>query len=45
MQKGIDVNKEYGGFLARLEALGNLTENNINLKIANWFIILLFILS
>ena len=43
ISQGAVVNKEYGGFLTRLDAMDRLTNKNQTVKIANWFIILLFV--
>lgn len=42
--KGNVLTENYNGFLARLEAFGQLCQQNKTINITNWFIILLFII-
>lgn len=43
LKEGKQITKNYAGFLARLEALGKLSEKNETIKYSVWFIIFLFI--
>lgn len=44
IERGYEATANYNGFLARLEAMGNLTSKNKHISFANWFIVILFIL-
>jgi hypothetical protein len=44
LKKGYQATEQYNGFLARLEALGSMTERNRYIHTANVFLVLLFIL-